>query len=310
MKNNRKILVFIIFTFILVCFNNVYAAPRCSCGEDRVLKLENPPMIGKDVLEMQTQLKNLGFYNHKLHGIYDKNTKNATKNFQKSVGLNIDGVFGLDTLKALAFYYEKPVINQSKEKPNGEVEIVINTLDRMLIVMRDGKPFKSFPVAVGKFKTPTPIGLFHIIQKSAWGEGFGSRWMKLSVPWGIYGIHGTNKPWSVGSFESAGCIRMHNQNVEEVYDWVDIGTRVYIIGGVDGPFTFGLRTLVPGSKGSDVVEVQKRLAGYGFYDQNFDGIYGPGTEKAVRDFQKSNDINPSGNTDSSTYKALGIQLFE
>jgi len=53
---------------------------------------------------------------------------------------------------------------------------------------------KSFPVAVGTFDTPTPIGLFTITEKSSWGEGFGARWMRLSVPWGIYGIHGTNKP--------------------------------------------------------------------------------------------------------------------
>lgn len=310
MKRDCKILVLFTFIFISICFHNAYATPRCSCGENRILKLKNPPIIGKDVLEIQTQLKNIGFYNYKLHGIYDKNTKNATKDFQKSMGLNVDGIFGSSSLKALALYYEKPVMNQSKEKPKGEVEIVISTLDRILIVMCDGKPFKSFPVAVGKFSTPTPIGLFRITQKAAWGEGFGSRWMKLSVPWGKYGIHGTNKPWSVGNFESAGCIRMHNQNVEELYDWVDIGTRVYIIGGVDGPFTFGLRTLVQGSKGSDVVEVQKRLAGHGLYKGNFDGIYGPGTKEAIKVFQKANGLKPSGNTDLATYKALGIQLFE
>ena len=45
---------------------------------------------------------------------------------------------------------------------------------------------------------------------------------------------------------------------------MDVGHKVFLIGGVDGPFTFGLNPLTQGSKGSDVMEVQKRLAGYGF----------------------------------------------
>lgn len=267
-------------------------------------------MKGQDVLEIQMLLKNLGFYNYIPDGIYDNNTTKAVKSFQKSIHLPSDGIFGFNTSKALASFYEKAVINPRDEKPQGEVELVVDVLDRTLIVMCDGKPFKSFPVAVGTFETPTPIGLFHITEKAVWGQGFGSRWMRLSVPWGIYGIHGTNKPWSIGSFQSAGCIRMHNQSVQQLYDWVEVGTRVYIIGGVDGPFTFGLRKLVSGSKGSDVLEVQKRLAGYGFYNGNFDGIYGPGTEEAVKAFQKAHKLQPTGNVDLYTYKALGIQLFE
>lgn len=310
MKKSNFVFIFFTLIFVFNCISNVYAIPQCSCEKDRVLKLKNPPMTGKDVFEIQTLLKSVGFYNYVPDGIYDKNTSDAVMNFQKSVDLPSDGTFGLKTSKALALYYEKPVINPSNDKPKGKVEIVINTLDRTLIVMCDGKPFKTFPVAVGTFKTPTPIGLFHISQKAAWGGGFGSRWMRLSVPWGIYGIHGTNKPWSIGSFKSAGCIRMYNKNVEQLYDWVTVGTPVYIIGGVDGPFTFGLRKLVPGSKGSDVVEVQKRLAGHGFYEGNFDGIYGPGTEEAVKAFQKANKLQSTGNVDSRTYEALGIQLFE
>ena len=49
---------------------------------------------------------------------------------------------------------------------------------------------------------------------------------------------------------------MHNSHVEQVFEWVNIGTKVFIIGGTDGPFTFGLNPLTEGSKGSDVLEVQ------------------------------------------------------
>lgn len=304
----KGIVAFIIAMFIFsTCAN---AAPPCSCEEERYLKLQYPPMQGQDVREIQIQLYKLGYFTNSINGIYDKATADAVMEFQRREGLPIDGVFGPKTFRKLADLYQQPVARIDAEQPKGEVSLVILTLDRELVVLDDGKPFKRYPVAVGKFNTPTPIGLFTITEKDAWGEGFGSRWMRLSVPWGIYGIHGTNKPWSIGAFESGGCIRMHNAHVEQVYEWVKIGTKVFIVGGVDGPFTFGLNPLTQGSKGSDVLEVQKRLSGYGFYDGPLDGIYEYKTRQAVIEFQKSRGLNPSGNVDVSTYEALGIILFE
>lgn len=304
----KGIVAFIIAMFIFsTCAN---AAPPCSCEEERYLKLQYPPMQGQDVREIQIQLYKLGYFTNSINGIYDKATADAVMEFQRREGLPIDGVFGPKTFRKLAELYQQPVARIDAEQPKGEVSLVILTLDRELVVLDDGKPFKRYPVAVGKFNTPTPIGLFTITEKDAWGEGFGSRWMRLSVPWGIYGIHGTNKPWSIGAFESGGCIRMHNAHVEQVYEWVKIGTKVFIVGGVDGPFTFGLNPLTQGSKGSDVLEVQKRLSGYGFYDGPLDGIYEYKTRQAVIEFQKSRGLNPSGNVDVATYEALGIILFE
>lgn len=201
-------------------------------------------------------------------------------------------------------------ISAEKNKSKGEVSIVIYTLERKLCVLVDGKIYKTYRVAVGTFETPTPLGLFKIVEKAKWGEGFGSRWMKLNVPWGIYGIHGTNRPSSIGGFTSHGCIRMHNKNVEELYSMVKVGTKVYIVGGIDGPFTFGFRILVEGSRGSDVQEVQKRLHNYGYYSGNFDGIFGRGTKASVIAFQIKNGLRPTGMVDAETYEKLGIFRFE
>ncbi len=303
-----KFIPFVIAILIFpICIN---AAPFCSCGSSRYLKLQNPPMYGQDVREIQTQLKNMGYYNGPISGMYDNITVKAVKAFQQDMGLEVDGILGSRTLDKIAELFEQPVAHLEPEKPKGEVSLVIFTLERQLIVLDDGKPFKQFPVAVGKFNTPTPIGVFTITQKDIWSGEFGSRWMRLSVPWGIYGIHGTNKPWSIGTFESSGCIRMYNTHVEQVYEWVKIGTKVFMVGGVDGPFTFGLNTLSQGSRGSDVLEVQKRLAGYGFYNGAYDGIYEHETQKAVLAFQKAKGLYPSGKVDAATYKELGILLFE
>ena len=39
-------------------------------------------------------------------------------------------------------------------------------------------------------------------------------------------IHGTNNPGSIGGFVSWGCIRMHNQDILDLYNRVGVGTRV------------------------------------------------------------------------------------
>jgi lipoprotein-anchoring transpeptidase ErfK/SrfK len=42
-------------------------------------------------------------------------------------------------------------------------------------------------------------------------------------------IHGTNNPGSIGGFVSAGCIRMHNRDVMDLYGRVKVGTRVVFV---------------------------------------------------------------------------------
>jgi LysM repeat protein len=54
----------------------------------------------------------------------------------------------------------------------------------------------------------------------------GTRWMGIDCPG--YGIHGTWEPDSVGTASSAGCIRLINEEVEELYDIVPLGTTVTI----------------------------------------------------------------------------------
>lgn len=305
----KRTIIFIIAVLIFSTYT-AEAAPQCSCGEDRWLKLQDPPMSGQDVREIQAQLKNIGYPITSINGIYDKATAKAVKDFQQKEGLKADGVFGPRTSSKLAELFERPVAKLDTEQPKGEVTLMVYALERELVVLDDGKPFKRFPVAIGKFRTPTPIGLYTITQKGSRGGPFGSRWMRLSVPWGVYGVHGTNKPWSIGSFDSAGCVRLHNTHAEQVYEWVKIGTKVYIIGGVDGPFTFGLSYLKQGDRGSEVIEVQKRLSGYGFYKGTYDGIFEFETKEAVAAFQKSRGLEPTGKVDTATYEALGILLFE
>lgn len=43
-----------------------------------------------------------------------------------------------------------------------------------------------------------------------------------------YAIHGTNREWTIGSRESNGCIRMHDRDIQWLYDRVQLQTKVII----------------------------------------------------------------------------------
>jgi hypothetical protein len=187
--------------------------------------------------------------------------------------------------------------------PPGEISLEIDVTKRTLVIMNDGTPYKQYRIAVGKSETPTPIGEWKVVWKdSHWGTGFGSRWMGLNVPWGTFGIHGTNKPWSIGRFASHGCIRMHNRSVEQLFEWVPVGTPVKII----GPTVKVKRNLKINMSGPDVVVLQKKLREIGVYNGRADGIFGTGTVEAVTLFQEKNGLPVTGSIDKETRKVLGF----
>ncbi|MEJ1159766.1 L,D-transpeptidase [Prosthecomicrobium sp. N25] len=50
----------------------------------------------------------------------------------------------------------------------------------------------------------------------------------MVLAWGEYAIHGTNKPSSIGTRASYGCIRMYNEHVVDLFDRVQVGTPVVV----------------------------------------------------------------------------------
>ncbi|HQA66389.1 MAG TPA: L,D-transpeptidase [Bacillota bacterium] len=117
--------------------------------------------------------------------------------------------------------------------------IEINLPSGTLSLYKDGNLAKEYPLCLGKQSTPTPAGQYRIIYKAVnpyWlNKGdvvppgpqnpLGVRWMGITR--GI-GIHGNNKPESIGTYASAGCIRMFNRDVVEVYNQVTVNTPVNI----------------------------------------------------------------------------------
>jgi len=105
--------------------------------------------------------------------------------------------------------------------------IVVRKSQRLLELYEGPRLLGRYPIAIGKATTPTPEGHYTIVDKRMHPGGvFGSRWLGLSIP--HYGIHGTNNPASIGQAVSKGCIRMHNRDVEALFDKVNPGTPVTI----------------------------------------------------------------------------------
>ncbi len=61
------------------------------------------------------------------------------------------------------------------------------------------------------------------------GNPLGARAMYLGST--VYRIHGTNQPSTIGKFVSSGCIGMLNEDVENLFDRVKVGTRVVVLPG-------------------------------------------------------------------------------
>ena len=153
-------------------------------------------MTGYDVIELEERMIELGVYSGPAFGVYDHRLAQAVAAFQGSKRLEPNGIVGPETWSALAGEDSEDRPTNAKPRPKGKITIKIHVNSRTLTVYSDGEVYKRYPIAVGKASTPTPIGEWKIVHRSTgWGGGFGTRWLGLNVPWGIYGIHGTNKPW-------------------------------------------------------------------------------------------------------------------
>jgi len=130
----------------------------------------------------------------------------------------------------------------------GTFAIEISKSRNDMVVKLNDRFFKRYAVATGK-EGKTPIGTFVITaqkekQPTWWKDNkaipyghpeniLGTRWMAIRATGTTpeargYGIHGTWDDKSIGKAESAGCIRMHNKDVEELFVLVPPGTAVTI----------------------------------------------------------------------------------
>ncbi|KOF16009.1 ErfK/YbiS/YcfS/YnhG family protein [Ensifer adhaerens] len=148
-------------------------------------------------------------------------------------------------------YLPQTVVYDGKEKPG---TIVIDTNNRFLYLVTGNGQARRYGVGVGKpgFEW---AGAHKVTRKAEWpswtppkemisreaAKGhylparmdggpenpLGARAMYLGST--LYRIHGTNAPWTIGYAVSSGCIRMRNEDVVDLYERVNVGTKVIVI---------------------------------------------------------------------------------
>ena len=291
-----KLLLIITFSFFYPAVGavNQWEYYQGCTVDNQILQLENPFISSYEVFELEERLEELGYDSGAVDGIFDQETEKAVKDFQKDMGLLINGQVTAEVWQYLAHETDKSVTSHVPP-PTGLVTIEIDLDRNLLTVYSDKGIYKEYPIAIGKSETPSPIGEWKIVQKSInWGGGFGTRWLGLNVPWGIYGIHGTNKPWSIGREASHGCFRMFNQDVEEIFPWVKYGTPVRVVGEMKYFPWSKIRNIKLGHTGIDVVALQLKLKEEGLLWGTADGYFGDLTNIAVQYFQVLNALPDDG----------------
>ena len=111
--------------------------------------------------------------------------------------------------------------------------IVVDKSDFRLYWIKDNVLVKHYPVAHGRnWWTPAAIWRINSKYHPDPSSVYGPRKMRLyrqvgsSYVYTAYAIHGTNNPSSIGTLASAGCIRMYNDDVLELFPQVPLGTMV------------------------------------------------------------------------------------
>lgn len=270
----------------------------CPCQSEPILSRTEDAKHRGLLYELQEYWKGLSLYNANPNGRFDRTMEAAVLNFQKSRNLKPSGVIDHETWRAIG---NVGGVNPAGKLPPGRLEVLVELNSLTLTVLINRRPFRSFPVAVGKSETPSPVGSWKIKNKGYWTKGE-SKWLGLSVPFGIYGIHGTNQPWSIGKRASNGCIRMYNHHLETLYQWLKEGTPVYIDGDPFGD----RRTLKRGLIGSDVYFLQIRLKQLGCYAEKPNGVFDYWTEKAVKMCQQDLGLPMTGEITAKEYYRLRL----
>ena len=209
-------------------------------------------VASEEVYRLKNFLKTMGYAGISENYYFDSNLKKAVVDYQGKNGLSADGIVGAGTYRSINndLKTHRIILPQMKIKINGNVPsgnwIMINKNNNTLYYLKGSSLVKKYPVATGRTMDLTPEGKYVIVNKlvnPGWGGAgkydpvpggapnnpLGKRWMGINIGGGgTYGIHGNSNSSSVGKYVSAGCVRMHNPDVESFFNQVSMRTPVWI----------------------------------------------------------------------------------
>lgn len=105
--------------------------------------------------------------------------------------------------------------------------IIVNLTALRVCYYEEDSLILEYPAGIGKSETPTPAGVYQVVDKLIFNEpgevDLGSRRFVLSTDKTC--LHGS---WfePVEGYVSGGCVRMYNQDIEALFEKVEVGTPV------------------------------------------------------------------------------------
>ena len=143
-------------------------------------------------------------------------------------------------------YRRTPVFYRSDYPPG---TIIVNTADRFLYLVKDNQTALRYGVGVGRDGFQWG-GVHKISRKAEWpdwtpppemierqpylprfmagGPGNPMGAAALYIGTTVYRIHGTNAPQTIGQAVSSGCFRLVNEDIQDLYSRVPVGTKVIV----------------------------------------------------------------------------------
>lgn len=129
---------------------------------------------------------------------------------------------------------------------DGPVSLLLKLSERKLYLLSGKRVVSSYSIAVGRPGWRTPRGWFRVVAKQFNPTWYPPKWSDIEGPvypgphnplgprrllftWDGYGIHGTNKPSSIGHAVSHGCVRMNNWAILEIFPVVPLGAPIHIV---------------------------------------------------------------------------------
>ncbi|GAF19352.1 ErfK/SrfK protein [Bacillus sp. JCM 19046] len=133
-----------------------------------------------------------------------------------------------------------PVTLPAEEFEIEKASVIVNIHTNTLALIEANHISEIHPVATGKKSEETPVGHFHVLVKAKQpyyrkkniqggdkDNPLGTRWIGFDAngtEGRTFGLHGTNRPSSIGYHASLGCIRLANTSVERLYEKLEIGS--------------------------------------------------------------------------------------
>jgi len=228
---------------------------------------------GAAVRDLQQKLKALGYLKGSADGDFGEMTETAVKQFQQQMGLEVDGIAGIETLRKLAStnVTARPQVTAtptprptSAPQYSEDTYLQVGSTGSLVTKMQDRLIRLGYldGEATGRFDASTEAAVIAFQKRNC------SYWDGIAGKVTLDALFSSS---AKGTSTSAGIV----------------GT-----------------SLKKGSEGDAVRTLQTRLKALGYYTGNIDGDFGDSTEQAVKEFQRQNGLTADGKAGSETLSKL------